>query len=250
MAALELVRLRLGAARRLAGKRWASAAGGGAAVGVLGGLGGALVLLAGPGTTAGGGIFVTLSVVGLLVGGLGAAGVGAGLAAAEAAVRSFRTIALIAGGGGGGWVIGTLGHHLARLTLEGLFGGNLSAIAGGWEGLVLGAAAGLGYGLATHPPEGGMATPRGAARLRAALFTALATAVAALLLTATGSHLAAQSLDRLARGFPGSQVGLAPVVRLFAGHAPRPLVGAAIACSEGFLFGLGLILGLTRRPRR
>ena len=45
---------------------------------------------------------------------------------------------------------------------------------------MIGAAAGLGYGLVDIAPEaGGMATPRGAARLRTCLATGLACAVAA-----------------------------------------------------------------------
>jgi DNA-binding winged helix-turn-helix (wHTH) protein len=246
---VELIRLRLVAALRLVERRWLRGALGGAATGLLAGLAGAVALILGPGTSAGAGILVTLAVVGVTIGGLGAAGVGAGLAAAEAAVRSYRGLALLLGGASGGATVGAVTHTLVRQTLEGLVGGDLSAVAGGWEGLVIGAAAGLGYGLSTRPPEGGMATPRGLARLRTAALTGLFTAAAAVALAKTGSLLAAQSLDLLARTFPGSQVGLAPVARLFGEETPGPIALVVISGWEGFLFGLGLILGLTHRPR-
>jgi DNA-binding winged helix-turn-helix (wHTH) protein len=246
---VELIRLRLQAALRLVERRWFRGALGGAATGLLAGLAGAVALMLGPGTSAGSGILVTLAVVGVTIGGLGAAGVGAGLAAAEAAVRSYRSLALVLGGGLGGAAVGTVTHTLVSLTLEGLVGGDLSAVAGGWEGLVLGAASGLGYGLSTRPPGGGMATPRGIARLRTAALTGLFSAAAAVALALTGSLLAAQSLDLLARTFPDSQVGLAPVARLFGEETPGPVALVVISAWEGFLFGLGLILGLTHRPR-
>jgi DNA-binding winged helix-turn-helix (wHTH) protein len=245
---VELIRLRLEAALRLVERRWSRGALGGALAGLLAGLAGALTLMLGPGTSAGSEILVTLAVVGVAIGGLGAAGVGAGLAAAEAAVRSYRGLALVLGGALGGAAIGALTHTLVRLTLEGLVGGDLSAVAGAWEGLVIGAASGLGYGQSTRPPEGGMATPRGIARLRTAALTGLFTAAAAIGLTLTGSLLGAQSLDLLARTFPESQVGLAPVARLFGEETPGPVVLVVISGWEGFLFGLGLILGLTHRP--
>ena len=51
---------------------------------------------------------------------------------------------------------------------------DLSPRTGAAEGLVLGGPVGLGYGLATPTVAGGMAAPRGLARVRAALLTGLA----------------------------------------------------------------------------
>jgi len=248
--AFELVRLRLSQALRLVERRWLRGALGGASAGLLAGIGGGCALLFGPGTSASAGVVVTLAVVGTIIGGLGASGVAAGLVAAEAAVRSCRTLALLLGGALGGAAIGSVTHFLITSTLEGLVGGDLSAVAAGWEGLVLGAASGLGYGLTTRSPEGGMATPRGFARLRTAALTGLFTAAAAVALTSTGSLLASQSLDLLAHSFPESQVGLAPVVRLFGEQTPGTVTLVVISAWEGYLFGLGLTLGLTHRPRR
>ena len=74
-------------------------------------------------------------------------------------------------------------------------------------------------------------------------------AAAASLLALTGSHLGAMSLDFMARSFPGSQVRLTPLARLIGEAEPGMLTATVISAYEGLLFGLGLVLGLTRRPR-
>jgi hypothetical protein len=194
-------------------------------------------------------VAVALAIVGAAVGGLGAAGVGAGLAAAEALARSARPLALVTLGSLGGAAVGATAHHVGRWTLEGLFGQDLGAVGGGFEGLVLGAAAGFGYALSTPRREGGMATPHGRARLAAAAVTGLACAVAGFLLPAVGGQLAGSSLNNVARSFQGSQVGLRPLARLLGEPDPGPVTRSVIGGGEGLLFGFGLALGLTRRPR-
>ena len=99
-------------------------------------------------------MIVALAVIGAVVGGLGAAGVGAGLAMAEALARSRRRAALIALGSMGGGAIGAIAHLIGRWTLEGVFGRDLASVGGGLEGLALGAAAGLGYALSTGTGPG------------------------------------------------------------------------------------------------
>ena len=64
-----------------------------------------------------------------------------------------------------------IAHALARAVLGGMFGRDVPVIGGWIEGLVLGAAAGLGYGLSTPRLGGGLAAPRGPARLRTAIAT-------------------------------------------------------------------------------
>ena len=176
-AARILFLLRLRRVARLAGRRWLAAAAGGAAAGAVAGFLGGLVLYFGPGSTAGGGVVAVLPLLGTATGGVAAAGVGAGLAAAEAAFRARRWLALAAAGAASGLAVGAAAHLLGRLVLEGLFGRDLSPVTGAVEGLVLGGAIGLGYGLATPTGEGGMATPHGLARLRVALLTGLACAL-------------------------------------------------------------------------
>ena len=248
-AARILFLLRIRRVARLAGRRWLAAAAGGAAAGAVAGFLGGLVLRFGPGSTAGDGVLAILPILGTAVGGVAAAGVGAGLAAAEAAFRARRWLALAAAGAASGLAVGAAAHLLGRLVLEGLFGRDLSPVTGAVEGLVLGGAIGLGYGLATPTAEGGMATPHGLARVRVALLTGLACALAAGMLGWSGRFLGAMSLDFMAQSFPGSQVGLAPLARLLGEPAPGVVTRVAISAFEGLMFGSGLAAGLTRRPR-
>ncbi|HLA77475.1 MAG TPA: winged helix-turn-helix domain-containing protein [Vicinamibacteria bacterium] len=245
-----LLGLRLRRAARLAESRWAAASGGGATTGVLAGILGGLVLLWSPGSQASASILVGLALVGGVVGGVGAAGVGAGLAVAEVLVRSYRRLALVLFGALGGGAVGLLAHLLARSTLQGVFGQGPAAIGGGLEGVGLGAAAGLGYALATPRPEGGMASPRGWARLWAALVTGLSCALGGLALTASGANLAGASLNLMARSFQGSQVRLAPLARLLGEPDLGPTTRSVLGAWEGGIFGSGLAFGLTRRPRQ
>ena len=244
-----LLSLRVRRTVRVAGKRWAWAAVGGAFAGLLGGALGGLLLRFGPDSRASDTVPLILGLVGLAVGGLGAGGVGAGLVAAEVLVRSFRSAALILFGAVGGGAMGAGAHLVALSTIRGLFGRDLSPIAGGFEGLVLGAAAGLGYALTTPRADGGMAAPHGRERALSVLVTGLCCAAAAMILAATGSYLGAMSLDFMAHAFPGSQVGLAPLSRLLGEREPGLLTSVVISGGEGLLFGSGLVLGLTRRPR-
>ena len=244
-----LLWLRLRRAVRVAGGRWMGATAGGALTGLLAATLGGLLLCLGPGSQASPSVPVVLGMIGLTVGGLGAAGVGAGLAAAEVLFRSRRGAALVLFGAAGGSAVGAGAHLLAFWTIQGLFGRDLSPVAGGFEGLVLGGAAGLGYALTTPRAEGGMAAPRGRERWLAVLVTGLCCAAAAVALATSGSYLGAMSLDFMAHAFPGSQVGLAPLSRLLGEDAPGLVTRVAISGGEGLLFGAGLVLGLTRRPR-
>ncbi len=240
--------LRVRRVARLAGRRWLAAAAGGAAAGAVAGLVGGLVLRFGPGSTAGNGVLPMLPLLGATVGGVAAAGVGAGLAGAEAAFRAWRRLALAAAGAASGLAVGGTAHLLGRLVLEGLFGRDLSPLTGAVEGLILGGAVGIGYGLATPTLDGGMATPHGLARVRVALLTGLACALAAGMLGWSGRFLGAMSLDFMAQSFPGSEVGLTPLARLLGEPEPGAVTRVAISTFEGLMFGSGLAAGLTRRP--
>ncbi len=244
-----LVGLRLRLAARLVGMRWGAASLGGAAAGAVAGLVGGLVLRLTPGSDALPSLPVVFALCGSAVGGLGAAGVGAGLAVAEALARSFRGTALVVCGAIGGGVVGAAAHALGGLILEGVFGANLSAIGGGVEGIVIGGATGLGYALSTPRPGGGMATPHAWSRIASAAATGACCAVACVALTWGGRSLGGVSLDILARSFHGSHAGLAPLGRLFGEDGLGPLTRTVLAMYEGLFFGSGLVLGLTRRPR-
>jgi hypothetical protein len=152
-------------------------------------------------------------------------------------------------GAAGGGAVGTMAHAVGSIALEGLFGQDLSPVAGGLEGIVVGAATGLGYALATSRAQG-MATPRGGARPLTALAAGASSMIAAMILSASGSYLGAMSLDLLARRFPGSQVGLEPLARLLGEAGPGPVTRIAIGGWEGLMFGFGTVLGLTHRPKQ
>jgi DNA-binding winged helix-turn-helix (wHTH) protein len=243
-----LVDLRLRRALRLAGSRWASASAGGAAAGALAGLLGGLAM-AGLGASSAPSLLVALALVGALVAGLGAAGVGFGLASAEALGRSWRTLALAVLGAAGGALVGAVAHRVASGLLEALFGLDGLTIGGGLEGLALGAAAGLGFGLTTRRITGGLAAPRGRARAMTVAATALACALAAAGLSAAGGRLGAVSLDAIVGRFPASRVELARLGRPFGEDQLGPRARTALGFGEGLLFGAGLAVGLTRRPR-
>lgn len=248
-AARTLVRLRLRRLLRVAGARWAGAVLGGGLAGLVAGCLGGLVLLHGPGSRADSSTPLLLGLVGLVIGALGAAGAGGGLAVAEAVARSYRGTALVGLGAAGGGTVGALAHLVGQLALAGLFGRDLSAVAGGREGLVLGGALGLGYHLATRSVGEGLAAPRGRRRLAAAAVTGLCTALAGAALVQSGSYLGAMSLDLLARSFPGSQVSMGPLARLLGEARPGPLTATLVSAWEGLCFGFGTAAGLTRRPR-
>ena len=249
-AAIALVRLRLRRAARIASSRWASASVGGALAGLVAGAIGGIAFLLVPESGAQPGIVVVLGMIGAAAGAFGAAGVGAGLAAAEALFRSRRRLGLVICGAVGGAIVGALAHTLARVLIAGVFGRDLAGVGGGLEGLALGAAAGIGYGASTTlQPGGGMAAPQGAARVRTALITGVVCAIAGIAITLAGGTMVAASLDIAAGAFQGSQVGLAPIAQLLGEGTLRPITGTLISAFEGLLFGAGLAFGLTHRPR-
>jgi DNA-binding winged helix-turn-helix (wHTH) protein len=245
-----LVWLRLRRAARLAGARWGSASVGGAVSGACAGILGGLLLRLGSGAGSPRSLPAALALIGVVAGGAGAAGVGAGLAFAEAIARSFRGLALVICGAIAGGATGVAAQMVVRWTLEGVFGQDLPSLGGGFEGLAIGGAAGLGYALSTPRARGGgMASPRGLSRLGAALVSGACCALAGLLVCRLGGNLAGTSLNLLSRAYRTSHVGLAPLAHLLGEADPGPLTRALSGGIEGLLFGTGLVAGLTRRPR-
>ena len=145
---------------------------------------------------------------------------------------------------------GFAAHVIGRWTLAALFGQDLWMVGGGLEGLGLGAAAGLGYALATPRPEGGMAAPRGAERVMAAS--------RGRPLLRAGRRRAHLGRPLAGRGQPerawrarsrARRWGSNPLARLLGEREMGPVTRMVMAAYEGLLFGVGLILGLTRRIR-
>jgi hypothetical protein len=245
--AAALVALRLRGAARIAATRWAAASIGGGLAGIVGGIAGGLLLVAAPGSAAPIAAVAVLAFVGGSAGAVGGAGVGAGLSVSEAAFRSQRTMALVAGAATGGGCVGALVEWISRWSLEALVGLHVE-VGGGFEGLVIGGAAGLGYAVTTSGVTGGLAAPRGGRRLRVALVTALACGLAALLLSVSDHPLVGGTIHAIAHASHGSQVELTPFGRLIGEPDFGPISRALIGTGEGALFGLGLAFGLTRRP--
>jgi hypothetical protein len=227
--------------------RWAGASIGGGLAGVLAGGAGGLILAAAPGSTASAAIAPVLALIGGACGAAGGAGVGAGLALAESSVRSWRALPLVAGAAAGGSAAGAAAQWLGRWSLAALVGVRVDT-GGALEGLVLGAAAGLGYALATPHVEGGLAAPRGRRRLAVAALTAAACGLAALGLTLAGRPLVGGTVHVIAQAAGGAQATLAPLGRLLGEPDFGPITASLIGTAEGALFGFGLAWGMARRP--
>ena len=248
--ATAVVALRLRDAAGPVAGRWAGATLGGAVAGALAGLAGGLILLLLPGSGASASVLGALALVGAAAGGTGACGIGGALAAVEALARSGRGVALPLAGAAAGAATGAVAHLAGWSLVQALFGHGFAG-AGGWaEGLAIGASAGAGYALSTSGLRGGgLATPRRGARARAALLAGSCCAAGGLAVALAGGHLVGASLDVLAAGFDGSQVGLGPIARWLGEQDLRPVTRAAVSAFEGLMFGMGLVTGLTRRPR-
>jgi hypothetical protein len=244
---LELLRLRLSGAARLIASRWARAAIGSGLAGAVSGAAGGLLLVNAPDSAAPSIIIPVLAIIGLLCGSVAGAGVAAGLSLTDAALRSRRLPAATAGGALGGACVGVVIQLLGRWSLEVLVGVS-APVGGGLEGLVIGAAAGCGYGLTTRSDVAGLPAPHGLRRFRVAVITAAGCALAALLLSLGGHVLVGGTIHAIAQASHGGEATLAPLGRLIGEPGFGPMTAAFIGMGEGAAFGAGLALGLTSRP--
>jgi DNA-binding winged helix-turn-helix (wHTH) protein len=246
--AVALVRLRWRRAARIAAGRGIAAAAGGGAAGLIAGAAGGVLLAAvsegrGPLALAG-----VLGVIGGACGVLGGAGVGAGISVAEVVALSRRAMALLLGAAVGGGLAGGIAQWFGQAALQTLVGVP-ALITGGLEGVIIGGAAGLGYALATHGAEGGLAAPRGRDRVAAIAWVSGATALAALALTLSGRPLVGGTIHRIAEASTGSQAALTSLGRLVGEPDFGPVSSTLLGTGEAAIFGVGLAVGLTRRRR-
>jgi DNA-binding winged helix-turn-helix (wHTH) protein len=213
----------------------AAALGGGTA-GVIG----ALVYLSAGLVTPAMGTASTLLVlvsINLLLGGIGGAAVGLGMAAMRrTGPDAWR---LVAGGAIGGLLIGGAAHMIGNDLFELLFGRSPGGITGAGEGALLGLAVGAGLATAQRvAPDKtwlrGLAGP-------------VLGAVAGLAIVLAGGNLMAGSLAQLAQRFPTSRLGFDQAGGLFAAGNRLGLAFATIL--EAALFG-GCVVGALIIARR
>lgn len=213
----------------------AAAALAGAAAGIAGGL----ALAAFPDSPAPLAVVPVLVLAGAGAGAIGGLGVGAGLAFAESSSRLRSVTGLALGGAAGGAAMGLAVQWLTRWSLAALVGLN-QPIGGAIEGLVIGAAAGVGYGLVRRLGSTAQS------RVYRAAVVAVFCAAAALALTWAGRPLVGGTLHAIAREARGSQISLAPLGRLVGEPEFGPVSQALIAAWEGGIFGFGLGIALLR----
>lgn len=208
--------------------------------GVLAGiLGGAFY-----GALAGTGGGATIVVLAALVGALGTlagSAIGLGMAAAIA-WRGRADPAVIAGGIVGGVVAGALGSTLGRDGIGLLTGEALGRVTGIYEGLVLGAAAGL---------AGWLVLRDQAQSVRRVAFAATALGLAAgLLIEIGGGRLLGGSLYALQQSLGDTQLRLESIGAAFGANTFGPTAHVATAVGEGAVFVLAIAMGLIILKRR
>jgi DNA-binding winged helix-turn-helix (wHTH) protein len=214
---------------------------GGAAAGLVGGLayGLATASLAptGIGVLS---VLLVLMVVTFAIGLVGAAGVSFGMALAGAG--RFGEPWSIAGGALGGLLVGALVKLVGIDGFALLVGRGPGDVTGAGEGVVLGAAVGLGAWLAARAAD---ASPR-----RAVAIGALVCAAAGAAIPLIGGRLLLGSLDQLARRFPDAPLRLDPLGRPFGEATIGPLTQSLLGALEAGLFGGCVIAALIVVQRR
>lgn len=231
-------------AGRLASRGAAGAALGGSIAGVVAGAVGGLLLAAAPDSFAPLGLAPVLAVIGGGCGAIGGAGVGATMVLAEAVAPTKRVVAMAIAGAVGGGLVGAAVQWLTRWALAALVGLDLP-VGGGLEGILIGAAAGLGFALATP----GTATGPRPRHLQVALVTAAWCGLAGVALSIAGRPLAGGTIHVIADAADGSRATLAPLGRLIGEPDFGPTSSGILAFGEAATFGAGLALGLMRRRR-
>ena len=218
--------------------QWSDAALGGATAGVAAGALGGLILAAAPGSTAPLVIAPVLAVIGGGCGALGGAGVGLGFQVAHTSARSQRALAQVAGAAVGGGVVGVSVQWLATWALSALLGLHVT-LGGGLEGVVIGAAAGVGVVWSAGITS----------RWQTVLLVACLCGLAGLALGLGGRPLVGGTIHTIAIAADGSRAILAPLGRLIGEPDFGPVSRAILAFGEAATFGAGIALGAVRRRK-
>ncbi|HEX8470762.1 MAG TPA: winged helix-turn-helix domain-containing protein, partial [Brevundimonas sp.] len=199
---------------------------GGGLAGLVGGVIYGFAIVADTGTPGGGAISAVLVIACLtmVIGLIGGAGVGFGVASSLFASTHTRPWA-VAGGAGGGMMVGAVAKLVGLDAFTLLFGEAPGHITGAAEGAVLGGAIGLGV----------WAIDRFSARTTV-LLAGLLGITAGALISMGGGRLMGGSLNLLAMQFPGSRIRMEHLGILFGENGWGPVSGAVTAGLEGLLF--------------
>ncbi|MBW4655924.1 MAG: transcriptional regulator [Kaiparowitsia implicata GSE-PSE-MK54-09C] len=203
---------------------------GGAGAGLLGGLIYGYALALARATPATGAVLVLVSVVMLcvLVGSLGGLFVSIGLALGGRISHPWQAVM---GATAGGLIVGSLSNLIGHDAFALVLGVAPERITGAWEGVVLGGAI-------------GQALIFGGPAIHQIGRTAIACAVASVLIVSVGGQMMAGSLDSLAAALLASDLPLGRL-RPFVPLDRLPLSAELmLAAVEGLVFGAGLAAGL------
>lgn len=209
---------------------------GGAASGLVGGIGyGMIAATEPPAGTGAISILLVMTCLCVLVGLLGGLGVGSGSALGRMVARG-RLFPLMLGGAIGGLVVGALGRLIGLDAFSLLIGSRPLAITGGSEGLIIGAMGGAALWLADRNRLEQPSATAGKGALLGGL--------AGLLVTLGGGKMMAGSLAGLAAAHPQ-----APLGRLLIDVPPTILLAAGAAEGAIFIAALALAFSLVLRSR-
>jgi DNA-binding winged helix-turn-helix (wHTH) protein len=209
---------------------------GGCIAGLFGGLFyGFAALQPGPGAISGLLVLVCVTVAVALI---GAAGISFGMAAAS--FVNGEDAWSIAGGAGGGMIVGALVKLIGLDAFHVLLGHSPGDFTGAPEGAALGAAVGL----------AGWVARRSSLRCSTAA-GAIAGGIAGILIVLLDGRLMGGSLDLLARSFPQSRLRIDQIGAWVGEAGFGPISQLITGGLEGALFGSGIIaaMALTRRTQ-
>jgi DNA-binding winged helix-turn-helix (wHTH) protein len=181
-------------------------------------------------------VLLSLTIVVALI---GAAGVGAGIAAAAMLARRIGPWC-IAGGALGGLVVGAAVKLLGLDAFTLLFGRSPGDITGPLEGFVLGGAVGLGAWLASRREQLRFGT----------ILAALVGGLAGLVIPLLGGRLMGGSLALLADHFPGSRLRLDRIGALFGETDFGPVTQEVTGALEGGLFAACVVAAMLLARRQ
>lgn len=215
---------------------------GGAMAGLLGGLLYGSALAFSPQSQGLGGLSVVLVLLALcvLIGMLGALGVGLGIGLGRLAGRGAGWT--LAGGALGGLIVGGLARLLGSDAFALLVGHAPSGITGGLEGAAIGFAVATGLLL-----SGGPEAPRARPAIGA---SAAATGLVGAMIPLAGGNMMASSLASVAAAFDDSRLDVNALGRLFGEAQLGMPAQAALGGVEGALFGACVAGALVLAQRR